>query len=291
MSADCPSTASVAAAMVTFNPDLELFVRALASLTTQVDTIFVIDNNSHNATQIEAACRNVHALFKELNANKGIATALNSAFALAENHGKQWLLTCDQDSILPSDLTTALTTAACDHDSDAALGIVCPNFLNRTTGVREFEGGAPRMIERCISSGSLTSVGAWRKIGGFDDVMFIDSVDFEFCERLGVAGYGILLVPDVCIDHEIGDARLHHIFGRSFYVFHHPAFRNYFIAQNIVYIAGKRNNGKPGMRPWLQLCKQYLLVLLYERDKIAKVEALSKGTIHGFAMCHELRKR
>lgn len=34
--------------------------------------------------------------------------------------------------------------------------------------------------DECITSGSLTSVEAWQKIGGFDEWLEIDGVDFDF---------------------------------------------------------------------------------------------------------------
>jgi len=57
----------------------------------------------------------------------------------------------------------------------------------------------------------------------------------------------------------------------------HSAFRKYYIARNILYFDNKYR--KPGSRfiAYLRVLKLGLVTLLYERDKINKITAISKG--------------
>ena len=279
----------IAATIVTFNPDIGLLHKVFASVVKQVSQIYVIDNGSRNVEKIRNICLSDNVTFIGLERNEGIAAAFNIAFKKAENDGKEWLLTCDQDSIIPNNFIQSLTANIINHNENLNLAIICPNFFNRTTGVREYEGNTSRIINECISSGSLTRVKAWNQVGGFDEAMFIDGVDFEFCRRLRASGYDILLVPDVCLNHEIGNAQMYNLFGVKFLVLNHSSFRKYYIAQNIIYMDGKFNNGKFHIKSILKIIKQYLLVLFFEKKKIDKMNAISKGSIRGYIMCKNLR--
>lgn len=276
-----PDINVIAAVFVTYQPDLALLERAICSIARQVGALYVVDNGSSNIKDIFSLCYRNGATLLSLGSNCGIACAYNRAFDWAKSHGCSWVITCDQDSVMPDDMISRFlgVVGSCEQDED--LGIVCPNFIYRTTGQREYGYDFPIKIDKCISSGALTSVDAWQMVGGFDEAMFIDGVDFDFCKRLRDAGWSILLVPDVCIEHEIGDVRIHRVFGHQFQVFNHSAFRKYYIAQNIVYISGKYHGGKPESVAYLKVLKQLLLVLFYEKDKQEKITSIMRGARHG----------
>ena len=54
------------------------------------------------------------------------------------------------------------------------------------------------------------------KIGGFDEKLFIDGVDFDFCIRMRKAGYGILRSNNVYLLQEVGKGRSKSLFGKTF---------------------------------------------------------------------------
>lgn len=283
------SPSSMSAAFVTYQPNLGLLERALHSVSEQMGTLCVVDNGSDNVDSIATLCSRMGATLVPLGSNDGIAAAYNRAFNWAKIHDCKWVLTCDQDSVMPQHMVDRLLEAAVGRDDDDRLGIICPDFINRTTGRREYGPDAPRLINECISSGSLTSVEAWGAVDGFDEAMFIDGVDFDFCRRLRDAGWSILLVPDVCIEHEIGDARTHRFLGHEFNVLNHSAFRKYYISQNIIYMSGKFNGDRPEFVAWLKVLKQLLLVLLYEDGKREKLASIVRGARHGRQLLRERR--
>ena len=68
-------------------------------------------------------------------------------------------------------------------------------------------------IQMCITSGSCTNVKIWKQLGGFDDWLFIDLVDNDYCKRVVLSGYEILKLNNVILNHQYGD-----ILPRSKYV-------------------------------------------------------------------------
>jgi rhamnosyltransferase len=61
-------------------------------------------------------------------------------------------------------------------------------------------------VRTCITSGALTNLDLWKKLDGFDEQMFIDSVDFEYCYRVRKAGYKVIQTDQVQLSHSIGNA-------------------------------------------------------------------------------------
>lgn len=277
----------VMAALVTYNPDMRLLREALGSICRQTHTL-IVDNGSLNENEISSLCKELACSFVSLGENRGVAAAYNVAFKIAHEAGLSWVITCDQDSIMPDGMVRNFLSEV-THWDGASLGIVCPNFENRTTGKCEYGLDKPTLIDECISSGSMTSIESWEAVGGFDEDMFIDGVDFDFCWRIRQKGYGILLIPSVRINHEIGDARIHSILGHEFLVFNHSAFRKFYIAQNIVYMDGKRHDNRVRLYARLKVLKQELLVLFYESEKCKKLASIHAGVRRGIQLLNTRR--
>lgn len=280
----------VIAAFTSYNPDLELFYEAVSSVRPQVSNVIIVDNGSDNLVGVQEIASKTGSILISFGENKGIAAAYNVAFERAIRYGADWVLTCDQDSVMPDDMVLRLVEGASSFSTISPIGIVCPNFRNRTTGSLEFDYGEPRLIKNCISSGSLTSTVAWTTISGFDENMFIDGVDFEFCDRLVPAGFDILLVPNVVMYHEIGNIEFHNILGHSVAVLNHSPFRKFYIAQNIIYRDGKSRGGIASPVSFVKVLRQVVLVIAFEDDKLDKISSLLRGMKSGVALLSRLRR-
>jgi GT2 family glycosyltransferase len=63
---------------------------------------------------------------------------------------------------------------------------------------------AEEYVDFCITSASCTNLNAWKNVGGFDEWLFIDLVDNDFCKRIIVSGYKILRINSLVLDQEFG---------------------------------------------------------------------------------------
>lgn len=104
----------------------------------------------------------------------------------------------------------------------------------------------------------------WETIGGYDEQMFIDSVDFEFCYRLRANGYKVLQTSVLRLEHSLGDSKILRFLWIKFRNSEHNAFRTYFIAQNNIYYPKKHHLWLHLIRGNLRNIKQILIVLGYE---------------------------
>lgn len=277
----------IAAGMVTFNPALDDLRGSVPALLKQVETLVVVDNGSSNVEDI-ASFLVAYPQVKLLRngENLGIATALNRIFEWAQGSGIDWMLTLDDDSEIPDGMIDGYRHyLSTQQDGGSEVGIVCPLLINRKDGT-VFR--SKRSADECITSGSLTNVSAWRAIGGFDDWLFIDGVDFDFSRRLVAAGYPIVECRDVLMPHQIGESRTVNLVVKHPIAWNHAPFRWYYIQRNALYI-----DKKLGTYSWprsvARIAQDMLIILLFEGDKAAKIGAMMRGWRAGKRKIREMK--
>lgn len=269
----------ITAGIVVFNPNIERLFENISAILSQVDHIIVIDNNSENIIDVE---KQLHEKFPSCqiiknNANFGIAKAFNQIFEIAEGMKSDWVLTLDQDSVCPVTLIENYLKGL-----TRSIGVMSPVITYENTqiqysGVQEFQS-----IDWCISSASLISVQSWQLIGGFDEKMFIDMVDYDFCYRLRDVGKKIIRCNNIKIYHELGNGREHSFFGKKIYVGHHSAFRHFYFVRNSYYLYKKRELSLVSLI--LSVTKLAFKIILFESNKINKLSKVLQGLNEGRKM-------
>ena len=62
-------------------------------------------------------------------------------------------------------------------------------------------------MDAVITSGNIVSVHAWETIKGYEEDYFIDDVDTEFCFKMNLSGFQVLLVQGAFLIHFIGNEK------------------------------------------------------------------------------------
>lgn len=267
----------ICAGIVLYNPTLEILKKNVQSVIEQVDFVFIVDNASSNIIDIENELlgeKQVKLIKYER--NRGIACALNELCKQARLEGYNWILTLDQDSICPQNMITEYQKQLSSAE------ILCPQICDRNWEKNRTSRYDVEYVRECITSGNLVKISAWEKVNGFDEKMFIDGVDFDFCYRIVQEGFSILRVNNVLLSHEIGKITVRYFFGFRVIVKNHSAFRKYYIAKNIIYIARKRKSVMLLIKGMLQELKLLGIVFFYEEEKSLKMKKILRGIIDGF---------
>jgi len=89
--------------------------------------------------------------------------------------------------------------------------------------------------EWLVTSGSLLDLNVFKEIGEFDENLFIDYVDTDYCIRLRKSGYKLIQFARPIMMHSLGITK--DTLGYSFY--EHSPIRNYYIFRNKLYILTK----------------------------------------------------
>nr|WP_248630147.1 glycosyltransferase family 2 protein [Enterococcus cecorum] len=264
------------AGIVCFNPNIERFNENIRSICSQVPYVIVFDNDSKNISDIKKVLNNysnVELLTSERNV--GIAAALNKLMQWGLTNGYNWMLSLDQDSVCDDDYIFKMKKYLY---LDSNWGIVAPVIIDRNIGLighnpkNEFE-----VVKTCITSGSFTKIKYWSEVGRYDESMFIDSVDFEFCYRMKKFGHEVVQIRDICLLHEIGKSIKKRFFFWSINVSGHSSFRKYYIARNNVYYPKKHGLWFHFLRGNYRNLKMILIVLLYENEKSEKINSILSG--------------
>lgn len=290
----------IAAGIVLFNPeDIYRTKEAIKSVLKQVNKIYIFDNSTKG--QIYQFPYNVIYLTEK--ENKGIAYALNRIMEFAKKDGYEWVITMDQDSILPDNTVTLYEHYIELHKQ---IGIICPQVIDSRRAYMEVKKELnAEYVDFCITSASCTNIKIWEQIGKFDEWLFIDLIDNDFCKRLVVSGYKILKLNELVLNQEFGkiipkSEKVQQFWVKVSKILHNNNFakfgykkfvspiRVYYTNRNIIYVNRKlKNYGKTGYENYN--CKGYLGFLisfsvpsvLRAQKKGKVIKAVFKGIYDG----------
>lgn len=270
------------AGIVLYNPDLLRLNENIRAIMPQVECLILIDNGSNNIQLIKETYAELDRIYLvENNENKGVAVALNQIMKISSERNAEWTLLLDQDSVCPSDIIDKYKRYVDINN----LAIICPSIIDRNPGSQvvnenlEFE-----FIKETITSGTLLNNEIWFKVGDFNEKMFIDYVDLEYCKRIRVNGYLILRINDISLLHEIGHRKVYKFLWKNVSTYEHSAFRKYYITRNTLYYSYKYRDEESLLISYLKIMKRFLIVILYESNKKEKARAMLKGIIDSFKM-------
>ncbi|WP_394153205.1 glycosyltransferase [Vibrio maritimus] len=259
--------------VVWYNPQKEHIYNILTYIE-EIETLYIVDNSSHSN---EHLLNNIPSRFIDkvnyirLGDNRGIARALNIAFEHAIIEGFSWVLTMDQDSKFPDGVANKYFESINSLSlSDPNIAIFAPriNFRDKLIGY----------VESVITSGNVVSTEQFSRVGGFDNDLFIDQVDHDFCFKLRSLEAKIFKLENVVLEHQLGDSCSYNIFGREFRVMHHNSIRKYYIIRNRCVIKDRYPDSVPDF--YRKNISLFIGVLLFEKNKFLKIRHMIKGYFH-----------
>lgn len=273
----------VAAIIVSYNPDSNLF-DSINLLLNQVEKVIIVDNgskekyvkyiNSINEDKIEII------LNKE---NLGVATALNIGVRKALENGYEWILTMDQDSKASPDMVKKMFNVynSINREERKDILSIFPNFVDeRIQSIEENSNmNSYEYVDADITSGNLLRKEVFEKVGFFDDSLFIDLVDTDFCMRLNEKGIKMIKIRDAVLYHSLGESKtIKGILG-SFNTSNHSALRRYYMTRNRFYIWEKYKglNSFTLNRDKKLFKKEFVKIILGEKDKVNKIKMVLRG--------------
>lgn len=266
----------IAAGIVTFNPDKNELDCNIVSIIDQVDSVIVVDNGSNNVEMIETLCQQYHAILLKNPKNKGIAKALNQLCQYAIARDFTWIMTLDHDSVSPQNLVKELSSCI-----SSEVAVIAPNILYKNNEkYADIETRGIKEEQWVITSASLTNLNIWKELGGFDENLFIDGVDRDFCIRANRAGYKVLKDYNVRLWHKLGDLQCRKVLGKTIYVTNHSPKRKYYMVRNAIYLDKKLdlNTSKS------YITKMIAKTIFFESNKRKKIKAINRGICDGKKM-------
>lgn len=218
----------VCAIIVTYFPIVEQFEQVLLRVCDQCKVVIVDNSDGDDSQKIKQYSeRNGCSLILN-DRNLGIAAAQNQGISFALDHGYDYVLLLDQDSILCEGFVQKLLSYTIIDNMAVVSGraIDSRNKDVSNTNIKNLSYIEQRDL---MSSGALIHRNIIESVGLFEESLFIDCVDFEWGWRAKSLGLKLLLVREAYFSHTIGDG--HHRYERL------PSpIRHYYQTRNISYM-------------------------------------------------------
>ena len=279
--------------IILYNPDIQAVEQALQKLLPQVDEVCLIDNSATSLADHFAARGRIHYI--PLLRNTGIAYAQNQGIRYFREKDFEDVLFCDQDSTGTDHLVERLKTVrqALEQQGNriAAIG---PKPINPKTSrsyynkprntIRQLSltaNGQTYHIDQThsiISSFSLVRLSAFDEVGLFEEPLFIDAVDNEWCWRAEYHhGLASFMVHELSFSHMQG-------LPTRMPIKKSPAFRLYYQYRNFLILA--RRPYVPAFWKW-HCAWTYLLKLffypLFVSPRLQNLRQILRGIRDGLA--------
>lgn len=241
----------IVAVVVAFHPEKASLAALLRVLAAETMGVILVDNGSEPdfADWLRGNGLGSVELIRPA-ANLGLAAAQNVGVRSALQGSCEAVVFFDQDSVIEAGLIAGLARAFCDP----LVSITAPVTTDWRNGrdypiVNVLASGrrkkyhpstlrAPVDVSVAISSGTLVRRQVFDHVGYFDEGLFIDYVDTEWCLRCSAQGYRVRIDPKVKIQHSIGDDIVR-VLGTSMPI--HSPRRRYYRVRNAILLLRYRH--------------------------------------------------
>ena len=282
--------ADVCAVIVTYNPDSS-FEQNVRALLPQVGKLIIVDNQSSTAAhslvaRIASAC-GVEIIWNDR--NSGIAAGLNAGIERALACSQySWIATFDQDSLVPPDFVANIFAAysACPFRENVAMiganyKLAMRESASEPISVRN--GPVFREVKTLMTSGSFLKSSVFADCGRFDQSLFMDYVDHEFCLRLRQHGFKVIQAVRALLAHRLGSPTSHRILGKRFMVTNYSPIRRYSNARNrlIVYRRYLSSDTLWILHDIFKWFREIAKIVLVEQNRTEKLVSLTRGCWDG----------
>lgn len=254
----------IVAIVVLYNPDSQVY-KTIAGYKGLVNRVILVDNSSKNNQE----------LFKDLSYVKYIPLLDNLGIACALNKGikesyEKYILTMDQDSNISVSLIKSYLSFFNKWDREDIGALTCQYNTDRNpskskTGFEE--------IKLSMQSGTLFKRSTFKKIGYFNESLFLDVVDYEYFLRMEKANLKLIRVNFAVLDHQPAITKVLKLGPIKLKYGIAAPIRYYYQARNLLWTAKKYKNNK---LYFLLVIKWLKIVLLFNNKKIY-LHAFNKG--------------
>lgn len=272
---------NIAAVIITYNTGNE-FSKNVLSLKKHVGEVIVVDNGSNKETLSMLRGLKEEITLIELNENKGIAYALNRGIEYAVNNDFQWVLTLDHDSAVSDSMISNMLSVynSIDESEKEKIVMLTPKHVEekQMDVVSKSQENKWEYVLTEITSGALTKADFYKN-ELYDEKLFIDLVDHDYCLRINSMGYKIIRVNSAILIHNLGESIQKKILGITITPTNHSALRRYYMSRNRKYIWNKyRGTFKEWViKDKIRFLNEIVKIIAFEDEKLNKLKMIKLG--------------
>lgn len=230
----------IAAVVILYHPVKDAILN-IKSYYDYVNKIFVFDNTETNSVIRDDLKKLSKIEFRQNFNNEGIAKRLNEGCRTAINEKFDWILTMDQDSSFTQNSISNYFNCFDEYKNKEKVAMFGTKFSRSN---QQFSNDCKsKKTEKLITSGSLLNLSLFATIGEFDEQLFIDAVDYDYCFRAKMVGFSIVQFCNIYIFHTVGKEVYRSSIKTLFLVKKkkeiHSHLRCYYMYRNMLYLNEK----------------------------------------------------
>lgn len=236
----------VAAIVILYEPDVDV-IENMKSYVQDLDRLYVYDNSTEINTEIERAiCNFTNAEYYFAGENQGLCVPYNQYYRKAIEEGMDWFITLDQDSQAEKNMLCAMKDFANSDLCDEKIGIIAPVICDLNDEYIQQDMDY-RYVSEVIQSGSMHRLDMMKIIGDYDENLFIDQIDYEYCARCRAGGYKVVKLNQAILFHDCQDKDTQHklVDGKMIYFNKYSLLRYYYRYRNTLYCYDKYREKDP----------------------------------------------
>ncbi len=269
---------NIAGVVIFYNPDDDTINR-INTYRKLIKKLFIIDNSEKQNLVLTTSLKeddNISYYFD--GQNKGVAKGLNIAAHKAIEENYDWLLTMDQDSFFNENVFKEYIDCFSGFEKK---DIVTQFGIDYNAKLIASDKCSYKYVNNLITSGSILNLNIFKILGDFDENLFIDFVDIEYCFRSIKNYFSLVKFTNIHMQHNIGKVTYH----RSLKNFKmtprnlHSPVRIYYMTRNCMYV---HSLYKKELKKEIGLIFKIILYhiknnLLYNKQRIKVAKYIFKG--------------
>jgi rhamnosyltransferase len=282
---------NICSVVVLFKPKNN-FLNYLKQQTKNFKMVIIVNNSPEISTELFQLER-----VKIINNSKnlGLAAALNIGVNKAIASGYEMVALFDQDTFIKDDFSKKMLLNYSLLKNYKNIALFAPMYFDLNTReenkhinfkylnlirTKADKSKLYHLPDYVITSGSIISTTAYRKIGPFNNELFIDFIDIEWCLRARKKMFKIIAFNNIIINHNLGDYSKK-IFNKSYPI--HSPIRMYYYFRNSIYLYKKNYvplNWK--IIDMSRLAFRVIFYLIFVKNRKNYFKKILKGIYHGF---------
>lgn len=288
------NTNDVCAIVVVFKPNLKEFKKNFNQLVRNFrNVIVVINDESLPYLDLD----DEKSLVIDNKKNFGLAKALNQGVSLAKKKAFKIAAFFDQDTLIPDDYNKKMLSNIDlfnkkephsnvatfssqfvnkkTNQKSQVINISILRFITKNTSLHNFYD-FPSWV---ITSGCYIPLKVFDSLDNFDENLFIDYIDIEWCLRAQKYGYCCVLFNNINFVHDLGDSYIPFA-GR--YLYTHSPLRVYYSSRNSFYLFGLEHISLNFfITDQIRNILKFFIFLVISKNKSNLVKFFFLGLYHG----------
>lgn len=269
--------AKFACCVVLFEPK-QYMINNIKDYFHSFDRVYIVDNSrkKQNLSILEGFFDRYTYVF---NQNKGgLSHALNIACDLAIKDGQQYMVTFDQDSFCSRKSLEIMKRTIMEKKQAIAVAPTIVPYFNDLPDMKndQIVSKKLRRISFSITSGCMFSLNTYQSCGGFDERLFVEHIDTDFCLKLEKNHIPLYRCIDALLYQRAGNS----VEKRFLWKKIHPLFSNptrgYYLHRNQWYLY-KRYGIRKTLSHTAPLIYSLVKTIFYEDQKLLRIRYYLRG--------------